>query len=92
MKRRSKLAFWLAFSGVVLIVSVGASYLYLIKKSPLAFDEMDFDQNGFVTFSELDYASSYGTRQVTENDMSCIEYYALKDGLRLKVVCNGNER
>jgi hypothetical protein len=87
MERTFKLAFWLTFSGVVLIVVGGASYLYLIWKSPLEFNEMDFDNNGFVTFSELYYASSYETRKITENGMNCIEYYALKDGFRLKLIC-----
>lgn len=87
-----KLPFWLTLFGVVLIVFIGTSYLYLIDKSPLTFDEMDFDQNGFVTFSELWYASSYGTRRVTEHGMSCSEYYALEDGLRLKLVCEAKER
>ncbi len=87
-----KLPFWLTFSGVALIVSVGASYLYLVQKSPLKFEETDFDKNGLVTFSELTYASSYGTRPMTENNARCIEYYALKDGLRLKLVCNEHGR
>ncbi len=91
MSRKSKLVFWLTLSGVSAIVAAGASYLYLTQKSPLTFGKMDFDQNGFVTFSELIYASSYGTRQVTENDMSCTEYYALKDGAKLKVICDGDE-
>ena len=86
--KSSKLAFWLTSLGIALIVSVGASYLYLLRKSPLAFDELDFDQNGFVTFGELAYSSSYRTREVTENGVRCIEYYALKDGLRLKLACH----
>ncbi len=86
--KRFRLPFWLTSFGVVLIVSVGASYLYLVGKSPLAFDELDFDRNGLVTFDELVYASSYGTRRVTENGVGCVEYYALKDGLRLKLACD----
>ena len=91
MTGRSKLAFWLALSGVSLIVVIGASYIRLVRTSPLTFEAMDFDRNGFVTFSELVYVNAYGTRQVTENGETCTEYYALKDGLRLKIVCNGDE-
>ena len=91
MTGRSRLAFWLALSGVSVIVVVGASYISLVGTSPLTFDAMDFDRDGFVTFPELFYANAYGTRQVTENGKTCTEYYALKDGLRLKVVCIDDE-
>ena len=87
----SKLVFWLPLSGVSLIVVVGASYIRLVGTSPLTFDPIDFDRDGSVTFSELVYANAYGTRQVTENSRTCTEYYALKDGLWLKIVCNGDE-
>ena len=91
MLRRSKLAFWLTLLGVSLVVLVGASYLYLVSRSPLAFNEMDFDSNGFVTFYELVYANAYGTRKITTHDGACTEYYALRDGLPLKIICNGHQ-
>ena len=87
---RNRIVFWLTFSGVSVVVLIGASYLYLVRTSPLAFHEMDFDENGFVTFFELAYANSYGTRRITEHERSCTEYYALEDGLRLKIVCDGD--
>ena len=90
MHDKFKLPFWLTLFGVLFVVSVGASYLFLVQKSPLKFQETDFDNNGLVTFSELYYANSYGTRPITVSNTSCIEYYALKDGLRLKLVCNEN--
>lgn len=90
MKRYFNVTFWLTFSGIALIILVTASYLYLIEKSPLEFDEMDFDNNGFVTFCELISANIDGTPNVSENDGKCMEYYALKVGLMLKRVCNGN--
>ena len=92
MLRRDRITFWLTLSGVSLIVAVGASYLHLVGTSPLAFEEMDFDENGFVTFFELAYANSYGTRRITEHEKTCTEYYALKDGSQLKIICNGDER
>ncbi len=51
--RPARLHFWLALSGVSIIVSTGAVYLSLVKTSPLPFAEMDFDGNGWVTFGEL---------------------------------------
>ncbi len=90
MLRRNRTAFWLTFLGVFLVVLVGASYLHLVERSPLAFHEMDFDDNGFVTFFELWYANSYATRRMTEHQRNCTEYYAREDGLRLKIVCDGD--
>ena len=88
MQSRSRLNFWLTLIGVSIIVSIGSAYLYLIKKSPLPFAEMDFDDNGLVTLSELHYANSYGTRTTVIDNKDCIEYYALKDNKRLKVSCD----
>ena len=67
---------------------VFVTYFYLVQKSPLQFHEMDFNQNGYVTFFELIYANSYGTRKVTIDNVPCIEYYALTDNVRLKLECN----
>jgi len=86
----SKLVFWLTLSGVTLIVVIFVAYLYLVEKSPLTFQEMDFNQNGYVTFFELIYANSHGTRAIILDDTSCIEYYSLKDGVRLKLDCEIN--
>jgi len=84
----SKLIFWLTLSGMTIIVIIFSTYFYLVEKSPLTFQEMDFNKNGYVTFFELIYANSYGTREISMGDTSCIEYYALKDGARLKLECS----
>jgi len=57
----------LATLGVMIVVAIPALYLYLLTKSPLSFKQMDFDDNGYVTFSELIYANSYCVR-VIQND------------------------
>ena len=72
---------------MMIIALIFVAYLYLVEKSPLTFQQMDFDQNGYVTFFELNYANSYGTREISMGDISCIEYYALKDGVKLKLEC-----
>lgn len=87
-RRGSRLAFWLTVAGLIVIVTVSAGYLYLITKSPLSFDETDFDNSGYVTLSELFYASSYGVRALKIGARNCVEYYSLKDGLRLKLECD----
>ena len=88
MQARSRLNFWLTLIGVSIIVSIGSVYLYLIKTSPLAFAEMDFNENGFVTLGELLYANSYGTKTLVIGNQECIEYYALGDSRRLKLHCD----
>ena len=65
-----------------------ASYLWFIYSSPLNMSEMDLNNNGWVSFSEADYSASYGIREIQVNNESCIEYFAYKDGLPLKVTCN----
>lgn len=90
MERR-RLAFWLALSGVSLVVVVGAGYLYLVGTSSLPFAAMDFDGNGFVTFHELAYANAFDARPITENGQACTEYYALKDGVRLTIICDDDD-
>jgi hypothetical protein len=57
--------------GVLIVVAVPAVYLFLIALSPLTFDEMDFDDNGFVTFSELIHANSNCHRLILDGRVIC---------------------
>lgn len=57
--------------GVLIVVTIPAAYLFLITLSPLTFDEMDFDDNGFVTFSELIHANSNCHRLVLDGRVIC---------------------
>lgn len=71
-------------------IPVGSYFLllgWLFYASPLTYMEMDFNKDGTVSLSELDYATSYGTKEVEQKGEKCIEYFAYKDGLPLKVVC-----
>jgi hypothetical protein len=61
----------LATLGVVIVVLIPAAYLFLIAISPLTFDEMDFDNNGFVTFSELIHANSNCHRLTLDGRVIC---------------------
>ena len=76
---------------VVFIVFLGywGLFLYFVSKSPLTYEELDLNENGNVSFFEVEYASSYGRRKIHKDGKECIEYYAQKDGLTLKVECNG---
>ena len=53
----------------------------------MSFDETDLDHNGRVSWSEAAYVCNFDRKQVTSNGKQCTEYFALKDGLTLKIVC-----
>jgi hypothetical protein len=76
---------------VVALVGIAAAYWaffgWMVYISPLSYAEMDINNDGKVEFFEADYASSYGEREVLKNDRKCLEYFAYKDGLPLRVVC-----
>ena len=82
---KKRLSFWhlLAF---VLIVYVGI-WLFFMMHSPLSYDEMDLNKDGWISFGEAERAGFYGTRLVTIDNKSCTEYFARKDGTALKIIC-----
>jgi len=57
--------------GVLIVVVIPVVYLFLLALSPLTFDEMDFDDNGFVTFSELIHANSNCHRLILNGQVIC---------------------
>lgn len=75
----------LAFGGIA--AAYWTFFGWMVYISPLTYAEMDINRDGKVEFFEADYASSYGEREVQKNDKQCLEYFAYKDGLPLKVVC-----
>lgn len=68
--------------GIVLL-----SFCGYVASTPFTYGELDLNGDGFLSFSEIDYVSSYGVRDIEHAGAQCLEYYALKDGLPLKVVC-----
>ena len=73
MSLKEKQIALLATLGVTIVVAIPALYLFLLMKSPVSFEEMDFDDNGIVTFSELIYANSYCDRVIPKNQVICEE-------------------
>jgi hypothetical protein len=49
--------------------------------------EMDWNQDGTTSITEVIYGSDIGKRDVIRDHKSCVEYYAYKDGLPVKTVC-----
>ena len=56
-------------------------------KQDYSWQEMDWNQDGNTTIGEFFAASDIGKREVTQDGRKCMEYYAYKDGLSVKVVC-----
>jgi hypothetical protein len=53
--------------------------------------EMDWNNNGKTSISEIYESLDVGKRDVELNDtMKCIEYFDLKDGMPMKTICPGN--
>lgn len=52
-----------------------------------SWSEMDWNQDGTTSISEFFAASDIGKRSVISAGKECIEYFAYKDGLPVKVVC-----
>jgi hypothetical protein len=50
--------------------------------------EMDWNQDGTTSISEVIYSSDIGKREVIRNQKTCVEYYAYKDGLSIKTACS----
>jgi len=58
-------------------------YILLINLSILKYNEMDFNNNGFVELSESFLALDIGVREVKSVNKICNEYFFLKDGIRI---------
>ena len=74
-------------AGAVIFVGYWLVLAWLVFSGPLAYAELDLNHDGNVSFSEADYAASYGKRTIAVGNQQCTEYFAYKDGLTLKVVC-----
>ncbi|UBR48315.1 hypothetical protein KF947_13165 [Halomonas sp. FeN2] len=74
----------LGIVSVLLLVTVIA---FWFARVPFTYADMDLNQDGWLGISEAMYFFDHGTRKVTIEGEVCTEYYALKDGLPLKVVC-----
>jgi len=76
----------------VLVLGYWAVFAWMVARSPLSFDAIDFDHDGSVSFDEADYASSFGMRTIYRDGSKCVEYFAEADGAALKLVCPDQPR
>jgi len=75
------------FISIPLIYYFGLYALSLMDPR-FTLNEMDLNNDGFVSPSEADYVSSSGEREIFIKGKKCMEYFAYKDGLPIKVECN----
>ena len=83
---KSKL-FKTLFVAIILIILVVFGFVSLLRSMPFTYSELDINKNGFLSIQEIEYVTSYGNRKVMYKGKECLEYYALKDGLPMKIVC-----
>ncbi len=55
--------------------------------SRYSWKEMDWNGDGSTSISELIESSDIGKRTIRRKGQLCTEYYSMKDGLPVKVVC-----
>jgi len=71
----------------VLVLAYWAVFAWMVVRSPLTYEAIDFNHDGSVSFDEADYASSFGMRTIYRDGTKCVEYFAEDDGAALKQVC-----
>ncbi len=64
------------------------SFVISYMEPRFTYSEMDLNKNGLISFGEADYVISSGEREILVNGKKCVELYALKDGLQLKIMCH----
>lgn len=78
---------------VISVAAIGfpIAYFLLVVTASLrqgySWSEMDWTQAGSTSLSDFLAAADIGKREVITADQRCTEYYAYKDGLAIKTVC-----
>ena len=85
--RRSRSLRALVLVTAALILAYWAVFGWMVYRSPLPYEAIDLDHDGSVSFTEADYASSFGMRAIQRQGEECVEYFAEQDGAALKLVC-----
>lgn len=76
---------------LVLITLIGAYLVIRIVASLMqgySWQEMDWRQRGSTSIDDFFAASGIGKREINQEGKKCVEYFAYKDGLPVKVVCS----
>lgn len=68
-----------------------ALYIFFVSISPLPYNKMDIDNDGWIELSDVFSAIDVGTRETEIDGVKCLEYYYLKDGLPEYIECNSDK-
>jgi hypothetical protein len=72
---------------LLLIVLYGLCRFVASWQKSYSWKEMDWNQDGTTTLSEVLEASDVGRRAVNREGKRCMEYYSFKDGLTIRMDC-----
>jgi hypothetical protein len=84
--RRRHSVRWLRTVAAGLLV-VAAYPVFAVLQAGHGWRQSDWNQDGRTTVGEWFYGMDVGTRAVTVAGEPCIEYFAFKDGLPVRVDC-----
>jgi hypothetical protein len=73
-----------------LILIYASLRVYLSWSQGYSWQEMDWHEQGYTSIMDFFDASEIGKREVKLGGNICIEYYAYKDGLSIKTICQKN--
>jgi hypothetical protein len=75
----------------VAVIGLSVTYILLVVTASLrqgySWSEMDWTQTGSTSLSDFLAAADIGKREVITAGKHCTEFYAYKDGLAIKAVC-----
>ena len=78
----------------VVFLLLGSAYfsirIFVGYRSGYDYEIMDWNQDGRTSIAEIINGSDIGTREIAVNGVECVEYFAYKDGLTIKIVCPKN--
>lgn len=72
---------------LLLLVLYGVGRFVASWQKDYSWKEMDWNQDGTTTLSEVLEASDVGRRGVIKAGKRCVEYYSFKDGLTVRMEC-----
>ena len=80
---------WNVLAGFVLIIIAYIGFhAWASWQQGYTWQEMDWHQRGSTSVIDFFVASDIGKRNIVHDGIQCIEYYAYKDGLPIKMVCH----
>jgi hypothetical protein len=71
---------------VLIVLYFGARSIAVFEKG-FSWREMDWNSDGVTSISEFFESSDIGKREVVVNGHNCIDYFAYKDGLTVRLDC-----